>query len=374
MKNITSTKILAIEGENESLLIHHFINKNKSTSIEILFAQNLDLARIEIIKNKYEIVLISEEYFKNHNQNKINEFISTLENLPFIIIGKNHETDLEYISIDIGASDYLTSAETNSFQFHKSVQRQIYQSKVNSKNKENEIQIMIQDRLSSMKILSSSLAHEIGTPLGVIRGRAEFLSLKKDNESFLNKNLSIIIVQADRISHLINSLLNLANGTQEKSSTPNFIQNIIKDVTELLEPEFKKFNIIIKNEINDEDKIELNSNIHQLHQVMLNILINSVQAIESSVLQGRTNNHYIQITCKTEQNFNHFVIRDTGCGITEKNIRNIFNPFFTTKEIGKGIGLGLTISHRIIESWGGKIQISSKLNEGSTISIFLPIK
>ena len=105
----------------------------------------------------------------------------------------------------------------------------------------------------------------------------------------------------------------------------------------------------------------------QIEQVMINLILNAVQAMEDG---GE-----IEVTAYPQEDKGAFCfqIRDTGCGILEENIGKIFDPFFTTKEVGKGTGLGLSIVYGNIEQHGGKISVTSEQEKGTTISVFLPI-
>jgi two-component system, NtrC family, sensor kinase len=108
-----------------------------------------------------------------------------------------------------------------------------------------------------------------------------------------------------------------------------------------------------------------------LHQVLLNLLVNSLHAIQSAKLEGRQK-HFIRVTSRDEGAFWAIGIEDTGQGISPANLKKLFQPFFTTKEIGKGTGLGLATSYRIIESWGGRIEVESTEGEGTIFTIYLP--
>src|SRR5207302_1054236 len=105
---------------------------------------------------------------------------------------------------------------------------------------EREAQILMQDRLASVGLLASSLAHEIGTPLGVIRGRAEYLELQLKDNVAIKKNVEVIISQIDRVSKLIRSLLNLARGDQMKSAERVFLNVIVSEVIDLMAHELRK--------------------------------------------------------------------------------------------------------------------------------------
>lgn len=236
---------------------------------------------------------------------------------------------------------------------------------------DREAQILVQDRLASVGLLASSLAHEIGTPLGVIRGRAEFLEMKLRNDPEVKKSADIIVAQIDRVSKLIRNLLNLARGEKTKDPTKVSWHAVVTEVLELMAHEFRKQKIVILNEVQPEVLILGESG--PLHQVILNLLVNSVHAIESAKKnQGREEGHFIKLTVKDLGDRWAFNLEDSGCGISPENKKNLFKPFFTTKEIGSGTGLGLATSWRIIESWGGSIEVDSEEGKGTTFRLVLP--
>ena len=284
-----------------------------------------------------------------------------------------HEVDLE--AMRIGAADYLVKDQVNPVLLEKSIRYSIHRAQATQALLDREAQILMQDRLASVGLLASSLAHEIGTPLGVIRGRAEYLELQLRNDLTIKKNVDVIISQIDRVSKLIRSLLNLARGDTMKTSEKISLNVIVDEVLELMAHELRKHSIEIKNELSQDLPIQVNAESGPLHQVLLNLLVNSVHAIDSVFKNStikRENGHFIRISAQDLGNKWALSLEDTGCGISEKNIKNLFKPFFTTKEIGVGTGLGLATSYRIVESWGGSIQVKSVENEGTIFQILLP--
>ncbi|MBK9293259.1 MAG: PAS domain S-box protein [Oligoflexia bacterium] len=238
--------------------------------------------------------------------------------------------------------------------------------------KNAESQVIFQDRLASVGLLASSLAHEIGTPLGVMRGRAELFKMQcKDNEA-AKDGVEIIIQQIDRISGLIKSLLNLARGESSAKHGAGSIAVILRDVISLMHHEFKKHSIEIEFNILDSHLIKIGADTKPLHQVFLNLLVNAVHAIDSEIKSGKSSRHKIKIYTTDEDKFWAVHVEDTGCGISDKNMKNIFKPFFTTKDVGVGTGLGLVTSYRIVEGWGGVIKVKSQKGQGTTVSVFLP--
>ena len=257
-------------------------------------------------------------------------------------------------------------------------QLRVYADKLEKSNQElaksmqtvldREAQILMQDRLASVGMLASSLAHEIGTPLGVIRGRAEYLDLKIQDPE-VKKTTTVIISQIDRVSKLIRSLLNLARGSQVRHGETIRPQEIISELLELMGHDLRKQEIAVSVEIPED--LEVAAESAPFHQVMLNLLVNSVHAIETAKLGGK-NNHSLRFSVADAGDFWALKLTDSGCGISEKNKKSLFQPFFTTKDIGKGTGLGLATSYRIVESWGGKIEAESQEGEGACFSVYLP--
>lgn len=233
-----------------------------------------------------------------------------------------------------------------------------------------EAQILQQDRLASVGLLASGLAHEIGTPLGVIRGRAEFILMQGENNPTTVKSVDVIISQIDRVSKLIRSLLTLARGEGKGGVVGVDANKVATDVLELLNHEFNKKKIECVNDVPQGTVVAAEAG--PLHQVLLNLVVNSIHAIDSAIKGGRSTGHRIRVSIRksTDQRIG-IAIEDTGCGISNENMKQLFKPFFTTKDIGTGTGLGLATSYRLVESWGGAIQVESVVNVGTTFSVWL---
>ena len=370
------------------------MNKTKIYSLLVIGDQNDFLEINERLKNLKNIELqflpeinsvklhakVFDLYFLKHSPQSKEE-IKTLIDLdlysttpPIIIYTSQYDHEVALNVITFGASDYLPLDQFNEITIEKTIIYTIYRANEIKALLVNKIEAAIQDRLSTTEILASSLAHEIGTPLGIIRGRAEFMQLQTKESSFIQKNLETIISQIDRVSHLINSLLKISNGTDSESSNAYFAQDMIKEVIELLDYEFRKLNINFINDFENSDPTPLGSEVKHFHKVLMNVLMNSIQAIQSAREQGRTEQHSIKITKEIHNDFLRITVSDTGCGIHEAKLKNLFTPVFKTIDFDQNPGFGLAITHRIVESWGGKIEVTSKPDLGTQVSIQLPNK
>jgi PAS domain S-box-containing protein len=234
--------------------------------------------------------------------------------------------------------------------------------------KDLEAQVLQQDRLASLGVLASSLAHEIGTPIGIIRGRAELVQRNSPDPS-VKETMTLIVGQIDRVTKLIQSLLHLARQKKSDFATKVSVKEAADDVLNLMSHEISKNNIhLMVGDLNHPVLAEAEG----LRQVLLNLLVNAVQAIRTADKRVDSTKHEIEISASRTSGFLQLNIRDTGCGISEANSKNLFKPFFTTKGIGEGTGLGLATTYKILQSWGGQIAVKSKEGQGSTFTITIP--
>ena len=223
---------------------------------------------------------------------------------------------------------------------------------------------MHSERLASIGMMSATFAHEIRNPLTSLKTFAQLMPEKYNDEEFRETFSKIVVRETDRINSLIEDLLDFS--TEEKTVRINefalesFIDGMIEYIRGRLEVDNE--NIRIEKVYNNVG-IDLSGNIEKLKQAFINILNNGCQAMHGDgvlTVEIAPNAKNVDIS-----------ISDTGEGIPHEDISKIFDPFVTTKEMG--VGLGLAISKRIVEDHGGKIQVRSKLSEGTTFTVSLPM-
>ncbi|WP_066297160.1 EAL domain-containing protein [Bacillus sp. FJAT-29937] len=215
------------------------------------------------------------------------------------------------------------------------------------------------ETLSVIGQLTAGFAHEIRNPLTSVKGFLQMLQQEIDKSKYVD----IMLSEAHDIESVINEFLSLAK--------PQAIQMLETDLNDLLQKVItlistqailKNINIIQKV---DPDLPLIYCDNYQINQVLINILQNSIQAMNNG------GDITIQAAWDGSEQINFRVI-DQGCGISKDRMKRIFEPFYSTKE--KGTGIGLMICHKIIQDHGGTIHIDSELNKGTTIDIVLPIK
>ena len=217
------------------------------------------------------------------------------------------------------------------------------------------------DRLKAAGTLALGLAHEIKNPLTTIKTFSEYLPEKHLDNEFIKKFSILIPAEVERINHIIHRLLDFSKPALPILK-PNNIANTMKEIFELMSNDFLKRKIVLIEQYENYNLIA-NIDVAQIKQVFFNILINAMDSMPNG------GNIYISTTPVNGEKI-EIILKDEGSGISGENLKNIFNPFFTTKD--EGTGLGLTICHKIIKNHSGSISIKSELGKGTTVAIRLP--
>jgi two-component system, NtrC family, sensor histidine kinase HydH len=223
-----------------------------------------------------------------------------------------------------------------------------------------EEQLVRADKLASLGHMISGVAHEIRNPLGIIRGTVQLMERDFKKIKGIEEYIRIIKEQSDRENRVIQELLDYARPSRQilsEADINSLINSVLAFTNKYMQEKQIRFELMLKENlpsfIIDSDKIK---------QVFVNVIINACEAME----KGGT----LSISTEVDTKYIKIYFQDTGIGMEEQQIKNIFNPYFSTKP--NGTGLGLSISNGIVEMHGGSIEVSSKKGEGSTFIINLP--
>lgn len=235
-------------------------------------------------------------------------------------------------------------------------------------------QLRHSDRLNTVGRMAAGVAHEIGTPLNVVSGRAELIASGQLSEQKNRESALVIKSESQRIAKTIRGLLDFA-----RQSTPHPqrqpLNQIIAETADLMQPLATKSSAVIELEL---PAAPLSGDVDagQIQQVLTNLMINAIQSTEGG---GQvTVSLSDEITRPPDElavapsRYRKISIKDNGSGIARDDVEHIFEPFYTTKDVGDGTGLGLSISHGIVHEHGGWIDVQSELGQGSCFSVYLP--
>ena len=214
--------------------------------------------------------------------------------------------------------------------------------------------------------LTSALAHEVGTPLNIISGRAELALRMVGPEHPARDELDTIVAQTERISGIIRSLLDAVR-TQKPEVRPVAVAPLVSQLARLMSHEAAGRGVALESRVSD-DLPAVTADPGQLQQVLLNLLVNALDATPaggSIVIDGVTGK-------EGDRSGVAIAVSDTGTGIPAEHRGRIFDPFFTTKSRGRGTGLGLAICRDIVREHGGALTVRSGEGCGATFTVWLP--
>ncbi|MFN8547447.1 MAG: ATP-binding protein [Candidatus Eisenbacteria bacterium] len=230
------------------------------------------------------------------------------------------------------------------------------------------------DRLAAVGTMASGIAHELGTPLNVVSGRAKLIETGAIASGEVPDNARIIREQADRIAKIVRGLLDFSRRSEPERSRVD-LRPLVTQTAGFLQSFAQKRRVVIQLEL-DEEPLWARVDGGQIQQVITNLLMNGIQAMpEGGVLHLRGTSMSarppadvggVPLDCAVVE------VRDHGEGIVAEALPRIFDPFFTTKAVGEGTGLGLSVSYGIVREHDGWIEVESVVSEGTTFRVCLP--
>jgi len=231
----------------------------------------------------------------------------------------------------------------------------------NEKMKLTHEKLLNSEKLATLGVLSSSVAHRINNPLGGLFNCVKMLQKKGEDSVFRKKYLALIEEGLDSIEETVGQLLWTAGKREGEEKIASAV-GILAGVVAFLEYRLRKQNIVY------EEKTDPNLNIavapHDLEEVFLNTMINAIQAMEKG---GK-----LMVSAQRNDGKAILQIEDTGVGIPPDKIEKVFDLFYSTKKAGEGTGLGMWMTYELVAKYKGKIRLESKIGQGTLVTIILP--
>ncbi|MEP9411340.1 MAG: PAS domain-containing protein [Candidatus Brocadia sp.] len=230
--------------------------------------------------------------------------------------------------------------------------------------RETQERLIRSERLAVIGNMAAYIAHEIRNPLVTVGGFARAILRDPTNNSQTRQNIEIIVEEVSRLERILANIMDFSKPVEQAPvKVPSQINEILENTCSLMDPYFKNNRIhLIKRLGAIIPKINIDPT--QIKQVFLNLIKNAVESM--------TNGGTLTVETMVENEYVKINVTDTGEGMTAEAMQNIFMPFFTTKVDGTGVGLA--VSRKIVEDHEGTIRVKSSLHEGTTFSVFLPIK
>ncbi len=234
-----------------------------------------------------------------------------------------------------------------------------------------ELQLMQSEKMASVGLLAAGVAHEINNPLTSVAGYAEALIRRFRDEPELAEDqrlevfqryLEVIIRESYRCKGIINGLLTFSRKSDGSIDIVD-LNKVVREVLELIRPTANAERVTLEERLTPELP-HIRGDAAGLRQVFMNLIMNALQSIMGSGI--------IILTSSQRENRVEVTVKDSGCGIPQALLEQIWDPFFTTKSVGQGVGLGLAVTYNIINRHGGEIIVETREHEGTSFTVRLP--
>ena len=302
----------------------------------------------------------------------------------FIIMTGDTSMDSAIKAIRKGASDYIRKpfdADELMIRVENAIRHKKSKDEkrlIQSEKKQLEMQLRQSQKMEAIGTLAGGMAHDFNNTLGIIIGNTELAIRTTPKESPNRQYLNNIITASCRAEEMVSRLLSFSRITDAEKKPIDLISSVDESL-KLLRSSLPS-DIEIKKCF-PESQLVIMGDPTQLNQIMVNICTNAAHAIngEGGILEINIGTREIDLNPLNSFNglpqghYAEITIRDTGHGMPEDVIKRVFDPHFTTKETGKGTGMGLAVVHGIVKNHGGSIKVESRVNEGTVFTIYVPL-
>ena len=228
-------------------------------------------------------------------------------------------------------------------------------------------------RMEALSTLAGGIAHDFNNILGVVMGYTELSLLKLGSDTPVRPHLEQVLTAADRAKHVVHQILAFSHASEQRHQ-PVAVVSLVKEVLKLLRATLPSTIEII--ETLDPGTSQVVADPSQLHQVVMNLCTNAYQAMRDRGGRLEVGLSDVQLTApgeEVEQGYVQLSVVDTGCGMTSQVSQRVFEPYFTTRPVGEGSGMGLAVVHGIVTGLGGRVVVESTPGEGTSFQVCLPV-
>ncbi len=372
MEQKKKIKILLLEDSpGDARLISELISESAPSDFLIRHVTLLKDALAELDSaSGYDVVLSDLSVTDSSGVETYRDLRGHARKLPIIILSGNLDESMAISSVREGAQDYLVKGQPDGPSLIRSIRYGIERKKSEQELEHLRSQQQNSAKMASLGEMAGGVAHEINTPLGAILLTSQ--SLKSALEVFdpsqkesMIEMTELIEQTTNRIAKIVKSLNTFSRNSNNDPFTEVKLSDIVGSAVSLCTEKFSHMGIILEIDSDSFKNIKLQCRESEISQVILNLLTNARDAIESLTEK------WVKISSRDDGENIEITVEDSGSGIPKEIVEKIFNPFFTSKDVGKGTGIGLSVSKGIIESHGGSIRVNENAQH-TTFLIRLP--
>ncbi|MFV1952028.1 MAG: ATP-binding protein [Nitrospinota bacterium] len=354
--------VMLVEDNPDDIILTKRAIERHNPNFNIDVATNVEECLKKLPEEDYSLVLLDYNLPKRNGLKILKDIRKEGYDIPIIMVTGQGDEMIAVESIKQGAQDYIIKSANYLKILPGTISKVIEGYKLKKEKERLEQRLIQSEKLAGIGTLASGIAHEINNPLQGICGSAEIIRDAEDIDITV-KYADDILKLSKRIATIIDNLSLYSRVVQKEEISLVKVNDMIDESLNLmrLSPHFTDIELAKDYKASS----VININPIEITQVFMNIIKNSIEAMNG---KGR-----LAISTRDKERLTEVEIDDTGIGIPEDLINRIFEPFYTTKEPGQGTGLGLSVVHRIVERYGGMIDVRSKTGRGTTFTVKLPM-
>lgn len=334
-------------------------------AFDMQYADRLQPAIEYLGQHRVEVILLDLGLPDSQGLDTLKRVYSEVPELPIVVLTGLNDELIGVQAVNKGAQDYLIKGQVDTHLLRRTIRYAIERKQAEERERRLQLQLNLSSRLASLGLMVEGIAHEINNPLSSVIGFAQMLMYEDLPENIKN-DVKMINDNAQRIADIMNNLLTFAR-QQNLQRTYININDIIRATLQMQAHSLESNNITVILQL-DPALPSTMADATLLQQAFLNLIINAETEMKQAHGKGSLLIKTTLISDTIQISFT-----DDGPGITEANLTHLFDPFFSTRGVGHGTGLGLSVCYGIINEHNGQIYVQSQPGKGAVFTVELPV-
>jgi signal transduction histidine kinase len=359
------TVLLVEDNPGDRRLIREMLAEASNVTFDVQYADRLEVATEYLGHNGVEVILLDLGLPDSQGLATLKKIYAHVSRMPIVVLtGLNDET-VGLQAVNEGAQDYLIKGQVDTDLLKRTIRYAIERKQTEEKERQLQLQLNLSSRLASLGLMLEGIVHEINNPLASVVGFAQML-MYEDIPENIREDVRMINDNAQRVADIMNNLTTFAR-QQKLARTYVNVNDIVVNTLKIRANalEVSKISVITQLEPTLPSTM---ADATFLQQAFLNLVINAETEMKLAHSKGSLLIKTALIADTIQVSFT-----DNGPGILEANLAHLFDPFFSTREVGQGRGLGLSVCYGIITAHKGHIHVKSQLGKGSVFTVQLPV-
>jgi signal transduction histidine kinase len=358
--------ILLIEDNpGDRRLIREMLAEAGNVTFDVQYADRLQAAMEYLGQNGVEVILLDLGLPDSQGLETLRKVYAQVSDMPIVVLTGLNDEMVGVQAINEGAQDYLIKGQVDTQLLRRTIRYAIERKQAEERERRLQLQLNLSNRLASLGLMVEGIAHEINNPLASVIGFAQMLAYEDIPEN-AREDVKTIEDNAQRVVDIMTNLLAFAR-QQKLERTYINVNDMVMAALKMRASPLEGSNITITTQL-DPALPSTMADATLLQQAFLNLVINAETAMKLAHGKGNLLIMTELISDTIQVSFN-----DDGPGIAEVNLIHLFDPFFSTRGVGQGRGLGLSVCYGIITDHNGRIDVRSELGKGSVFTVELPV-